>query len=307
MNNNRGNNRRRGRGNNRPQGGGQQLNRIDSRARGNAPQLLEKYKKLAHDAHLNGDRVTAEYYLQFADHYFRVIADTRVRQEESRVRRDDRWQEADEAEDGGDFTAESDFPSFDQPVYSRRPPEERARENMGRENGGRENNGREDRRPEDRRPRDQRESREQEAESLDGEGLGGNAYPDASAEGPALENENGVESASPYEPAENPFVRDNRVARGLRPRRDDRPRRNERSERAQPRAEAYPAEAASGPVGEPALFDASILPPAIKPIQNEVSEAGFQQEIPSDSEPPAPRRRRTRKAVEAEASDATEG
>ena len=84
MNNNRGNNRRRGRGNNRQQGGGQQLNRIDSRARGNAPQLLEKYRKLAHDAHLNGDRVTEEYYLQFADHYFRVIADQRQRQEESR-------------------------------------------------------------------------------------------------------------------------------------------------------------------------------------------------------------------------------
>ncbi|WP_157099206.1 DUF4167 domain-containing protein, partial [Novosphingobium rosa] len=95
MNNNRGNNnnnRRRsrgnGNGNGRPQGngGGQQLNRIDSRARGNAPQLLEKYRKLAHDAHLNGDRVTAEYYLQFADHYFRVIADTRLRQEEARAR-----------------------------------------------------------------------------------------------------------------------------------------------------------------------------------------------------------------------------
>ena len=92
-NNNRGNNnnRRRSRGNNgRPQqGGGQQLNRIDSRARGNAPQMLEKYRKLAQDAHLNGDRVTAEYYLQFADHYFRVIADTRVRQDETRGPRDE--------------------------------------------------------------------------------------------------------------------------------------------------------------------------------------------------------------------------
>ena len=94
MNNNR-NNRRRGRGNNRSQGGNQ-LNRIDSRARGNAPQLLEKYKKLAHDAALNGDRVQAEYYLQFADHYFRVIADGRARQEEQRVRREeDRYQPGD--------------------------------------------------------------------------------------------------------------------------------------------------------------------------------------------------------------------
>ena len=89
MNNNRGSSRRRGRGSNRQQGN-QQLNRIDSRARGNAPQLLEKYKKLAHDSHLNGDRVQEEYYLQFADHYFRVIADQKQRQEDARQRRDDR-------------------------------------------------------------------------------------------------------------------------------------------------------------------------------------------------------------------------
>ena len=85
MNQNRNQNRRRGRGNNRGgQGGGNQGNRIDSRARGNAPQMLEKYKKLAHDASLNGDRVLTEYYLQFADHYFRVVADMRSQKDEQR-------------------------------------------------------------------------------------------------------------------------------------------------------------------------------------------------------------------------------
>lgn len=97
MNNNRNSNsnRRRGRNPNRPQGGGgnggsgggNQLNRIDSRARGNAPQLLDKYKKLAQDAQHNGDRVQAEYFLQFADHYFRVINDNKIRQDESRAAR----------------------------------------------------------------------------------------------------------------------------------------------------------------------------------------------------------------------------
>jgi len=82
-NTNRNSNRRRGRGSNRSQGGSQ-LNRIDSRARGNAPQMLEKYRKLAQDSALNGDRVQAEYYLQFADHYFRVIADSRVAKDETR-------------------------------------------------------------------------------------------------------------------------------------------------------------------------------------------------------------------------------
>lgn len=101
MNNHR-SNRRRGRGN-RQQGGGNQSNRIDSRARGNAPQLLDKYKKLAQDAQHNGDRVQAEYYLQFADHYFRVLADNKARQDEQRGKRqDDRDQDDDDGEDEGD-------------------------------------------------------------------------------------------------------------------------------------------------------------------------------------------------------------
>ncbi|MFN5630879.1 MAG: DUF4167 domain-containing protein, partial [Sphingomonadales bacterium] len=74
--NNRQAGRRRGRGNNRAQSnnrnGYDHQNRVDNRARGNAAQMLEKYKKLAQDAQLNGDRVQAEYYHQFADHYFRV-------------------------------------------------------------------------------------------------------------------------------------------------------------------------------------------------------------------------------------------
>ncbi|MCB2088923.1 MAG: DUF4167 domain-containing protein [Sphingomonadaceae bacterium] len=103
MNNNR-NNRRRGR-NSRSQGGPNQGNRIDSRARGNAPQLLDKYKKLAQDAQHNGDRVQMEYYLQFADHYFRVIADNKARQDEQRTKRQDergdsRDDEDDDYEDG---------------------------------------------------------------------------------------------------------------------------------------------------------------------------------------------------------------
>jgi len=67
-------------------GGGDSGNRIDNRARGNATQLLEKYKNMARDAQMAGDRVNAEYYLQFADHYFRVLADNRARQEEQQQR-----------------------------------------------------------------------------------------------------------------------------------------------------------------------------------------------------------------------------
>ncbi|WP_347302290.1 DUF4167 domain-containing protein [Croceibacterium sp. TMG7-5b_MA50] len=104
MNTNRNNNRRRGRNNNRgPNGGNGGGNRIDSRARGNAPQLLEKYRKLAHDASLNDDRVQTEYYLQFADHYFRVLADSRQQKDEVRGRQQsDRGQSFDEYEEEED-------------------------------------------------------------------------------------------------------------------------------------------------------------------------------------------------------------
>ena len=78
------------------------MNRIDSRARGNAPQLLGKYKKLAEEASRNGDRVQAEYYLQFADHYFRVIADGKTRQDEQRQRRDDNRDSRDSDDDSNE-------------------------------------------------------------------------------------------------------------------------------------------------------------------------------------------------------------
>ena len=108
-NNNRNNNRRRGRGNRNQGGGGNSSNRIDSRARGNAPQLLDKYKKLAQDAQHNGDRVQAEYYLQFADHYFRVIADNKARQDEQRAKRDnERGQANDDSSDDDDDDRGSD-------------------------------------------------------------------------------------------------------------------------------------------------------------------------------------------------------
>jgi len=102
--NNRQAGRRRGRNNPRQNGGGNRGggdsgNRIDSRARGNAAQLLEKYRNMARDAQMAGDRVNAEYYLQFADHYFRVLADNRARQEEQQQR----FRRHDEAEpDSGD-------------------------------------------------------------------------------------------------------------------------------------------------------------------------------------------------------------
>ena len=44
----------------------------DVKLRGNAQQLHEKYMVLAHDAATSGERISAEAYTQFADHYFRL-------------------------------------------------------------------------------------------------------------------------------------------------------------------------------------------------------------------------------------------
>ena len=98
MINNRQGGRRRGRGGQRGQNlGGQPGNRQDNRQRGNAAQLLEKYKNMARDAQLAGDRVQTEYYLQYADHYFRVLSENRSRTEEQRPRREHEFD--DEGED----------------------------------------------------------------------------------------------------------------------------------------------------------------------------------------------------------------
>ena len=286
MNNNRGNNRRRGRGNNRQQGGGQQLNRIDSRARGNAPQLLEKYRKLAHDAHLNGDRVTAEYYLQFADHYFRVIADTRQRQEEQRMRRDDRGEGEtfrDESDDSGDFSVEADFPAFDQPpVYTRREREDRPergeRSDRGERNERGDRNERGERGERNERPRrDHREDRG--VQQIEGSETGKDNA------------DNEPETNNPYEPQENPFVRE-ASARGLRPRRTERrPRRDERDEGAE---------------SETLALDPASLPPSIArdpaPAQDDVAGSAG-DEAPAEAKP---RRRRTTRKPAGDASEPAE-
>ena len=106
MINNRQGGRRRGRGGQRGQNlGGQPGNRQDNRQRGNAAQLLEKYKSMARDAQLAGDRVQTEYYLQFADHYFRVLSESRARFEDQNQRRP-RDDDMDD-EDGDDELAEA--------------------------------------------------------------------------------------------------------------------------------------------------------------------------------------------------------
>ncbi|UVO55575.1 DUF4167 domain-containing protein [Sphingomonas sp. SUN039] len=162
--------RRRGRGGQngqRQQNGRPELgNRIDNRARGNAPQLLEKYKTLARDAQQSGDRVLAEYYFQFADHYFRVLAESRARYEEAnpnRPRQDYAEPEEQFDEDGNEIEREFDARPPQQARQDRPERQEQAprqyRDNQNRDDRPREDRPRDDR-PREDRPRQDRYQRD---------------------------------------------------------------------------------------------------------------------------------------------------
>jgi len=83
-------------------------NRQDNRQRGNAAQLLEKYKSMARDAQLAGDRVQTEYFLQYADHYFRVLEEGRSRFEEQQQSQSQRRRRDDEDDFDGDDEMSAD-------------------------------------------------------------------------------------------------------------------------------------------------------------------------------------------------------
>lgn len=288
--NNNNNNRRRNRSGPRPQGGGggggshrpEQGNRIDNRARGNAPQLLEKYKNLARDAQMQGDRVMTEYYLQFADHYFRVLADNRARFEEQQAQRTQRQdmpaevegvamgvegepinlsmghQQSSDQDDDGESSDDGMMSGDDRQRDNRqrddRPRDDRQRDQRPREYRSRDDRPRDDRsrddRPRDDRPRAQRPRQD--------------------------EREMGDAQAEPFAPAQRPAAAPRPAARP--------------APRATPRA-VRPVESDEAP----ARIDMAALPPA---INDAVEPTGGE-------DAPAPRRRgRPRRVVSEVGGDA---
>ena len=77
MKHNSGNRRSRSRGSKQRYGGGgrnnYESNGPGGKVRGTAQQVLDKYLGLAQDAQSSGDRIGAESFFQFAEHYFRVL------------------------------------------------------------------------------------------------------------------------------------------------------------------------------------------------------------------------------------------
>jgi hypothetical protein len=230
--NNRQNGRRRGRGGG---GGGPRVpgqspnpgNRQENRSRGNAAQLHEKYKALARDAQMQGDRVQTEYYLQFADHYFRVLNEGRPRFEEQRPRRDD-FSDEDEDQDETMLGDGDDRDERDEQPYREQRPERADRERQARDD-----------RPE-RFERPYRDDRPERAERQPREGR---------------------EDRPQRQPREvrEDRPREDRVERAERPERQPREERGDRPQRIRPRAR--PRDEEEGQNEE--RISLEVLPPAI--------------------------------------------
>ena len=60
--------------------------------RGNAQQLFEKYTALAYDANAAGERISAEAFTQYADHYYRIHQSILQNAEQQRKAHDERQQ-----------------------------------------------------------------------------------------------------------------------------------------------------------------------------------------------------------------------
>ena len=58
----------------------------DGRQRGSVSQLNEKYTSLASDASASDDRILAESFLQFADHYYRIQKEIELNNENKEMR-----------------------------------------------------------------------------------------------------------------------------------------------------------------------------------------------------------------------------
>lgn len=261
INNRQAGRRNRGRNNGRPsgntnRGNGDNGNRIDNRARGNAPQLLEKYRNMARDAQLAGDRVNAEYYLQFADHYFRVLADNRSRQEEQQARYQRNDEGFDETEAGYEESGNQGY--VDSSGYGE-DGEPQGNQRDGREQGQYQNRDRDQNRDQNR-DRQPRENRNQNR-NRDGERQNRDNRPREQGRDQNTPVADRVDTAQAD--SYQPVVADAQEAVQDAPA-APRARRAPRAKR-----ETYAEQSA-----EPTMLDLSVLPPAIsRPVNDDADAA----------------------------------
>ena len=80
-----------------------------NRNKGNITQQYNKYLKLAKDTFSSGDRIQAEYYYQFTDHYYRLMLELGINLEDQ-----DSADELKEANNDSSFSEEVKNPSQDE-------------------------------------------------------------------------------------------------------------------------------------------------------------------------------------------------
>jgi hypothetical protein len=92
----------------------------DGKVRGTPQQIIDKYQALARDAQVSGDRVTAESFLQHAEHYSRLLGEAQRQQMESRLASSEREEPrpSQGSGDEGGFEPQRRQPHYPQPVAS---------------------------------------------------------------------------------------------------------------------------------------------------------------------------------------------
>jgi len=150
--NNNNNNNKRMRGRNRrghnPMTRVYESNGPDVKIRGTAHHIAEKYAQLARDAQSSGDPVAAEGYLQYAEHYFRLIMAAQVQFAQQNPHQQQAFQRPDmdarddfddEGDDGGPeqpntngqpFQAGAPQPQMQRPQHQPQPPQHQPQPNF---------------------------------------------------------------------------------------------------------------------------------------------------------------------------------
>lgn len=129
----------------------------DVKIRGSAVQVADKYAQLARDAQSSGDRVTAENYLQHAEHYYRIVAAAQEQggQQQPRDRREDDREPRFEDRANAEQPSINGFDGIDDDVEGVRRPH--------RANGGSTRNGHD---PSDHAKHETIDAQENEGESI---------------------------------------------------------------------------------------------------------------------------------------------
>jgi hypothetical protein len=161
-NNNNNNNNRKGPN---PLSRSYESNGPDVKIRGTAAHIADKYVQLARDSTSSGDPISAENYLQHAEHYYRIVAAAQPQYPQNQgggfIRADDESRDEEGDEDGNDGQSNGYDSQEQQPRQQnyQNAPQPYAQNNA--QNGGQNGGGEGGQRREQREPREHREPRQQ--------------------------------------------------------------------------------------------------------------------------------------------------